>query len=68
MLAMLVMIVRSVSIVSNVCIVCNSKIEKKKSLYELLPPQRKRTLPDRGHNYILSYVTTERFKRTYINR
>ena len=37
-------------------------------LYELLPPQRQRILRDRGLNYILPRVRTERFERTLIKR
>lgn len=37
-------------------------------LYELLPPERARMLRDRGHNFILPCVRTERFKRVFVNR
>ena len=37
-------------------------------LYDLLPPKRTRTLRDRGHNFILPRVSTERFKRVFVNR
>lgn len=37
-------------------------------LHDLLPAKRKRNLRDRGHNYILPRVRTERFKRCFVNR
>ena len=38
-------------------------------LRELLPPARNRTnLRNRGHNFILPHVKTERFKRGFVNR
>ena len=37
-------------------------------LYDLLPPQRTRQLRNRGHNYILPRIRTERFKSSFINR
>lgn len=37
-------------------------------LYDLLPPNRTRTLRGRGHNFILPRVSTERFKRIFVNR
>ena len=43
-------------------------VEKNDPLKDLLPPQRKRVLRKRGHNYILASVKTERFKRSIINR
>ena len=43
-------------------------IDKNHPLNDLLPPQRKRVLRKRGHNYILPSVKTERFKRCIINR
>ena len=36
--------------------------------YDLLPPKRLRYTRERGHNFILPLVQTERFKRTFINR
>ena len=36
-------------------------------LYDLLPPNRTRTLRGRGHNFILPRVSTERFKRIFVN-
>ena len=37
-------------------------------LYQLLPPKKQRFLRNRGHDFILSDVKTERFKRSFINR
>lgn len=37
-------------------------------LHDLLPPVKTRQLRDRGHNYILPRVNTERFKRVFVNR
>ena len=37
-------------------------------LYDLLPPKRNRALRDRGHDFILPRVKTERFKRAFVNR
>ena len=34
----------------------------------LLPVTRSRSLRSRGHNYVLPKVSTERFKRTFVNR
>ena len=37
-------------------------------LYQLLPPKKQRFLRNRGHDFILPAVNTERFKRSFINR
>ena len=37
-------------------------------LFDLLPPERTRQLRNRGHNYILPRIRTERFKSSFINR
>ena len=37
-------------------------------LYQLLPPKKQRFLRNRGHDFILPAVKTERFKRSFINR
>ena len=37
-------------------------------LYQLLPPKKHRCLQNRGHDFILHAVKTERFKRYFINR
>ena len=37
-------------------------------LYQLLPPKKQRFLRNRGHDFILAAVKTERFKRSFINR
>ena len=37
-------------------------------LYQLLPPKKQRSLRNRGHDFILPAVKTERFKRSFINR
>jgi len=37
-------------------------------LYDLLPLKRNRALRERGHDFILSKVKTERFKRAFLNR
>ena len=37
-------------------------------LYDLLPPERTRQLRNRGHNYILPRIRTERIKSSFINR
>ena len=37
-------------------------------LNDLLPPQKTHAIPERGHNYILPQVRSERFKRCFINR
>ena len=42
--------------------------DKKHCLYDLLPKQRNRMLQDRGRNYILPGVNTERYKNTFVNR
>ena len=37
-------------------------------LYQLLPPKKQRFLRNRGHDFVLPAVNTERFKRSFINR
>ena len=37
-------------------------------LYQLLPPKKQRFLRNRGDDFILLDVKTERFKRSFINR
>ena len=37
-------------------------------LYQLFPPKKQRFLRNRGHDFILPAVKTERFKRSFINR
>ena len=37
-------------------------------LFDLLPPKRNGALRDRGHDFILLLVKTERFKRAFVNR
>jgi len=37
-------------------------------LKDLLPMKRTRSLWDRGHNYVLPHVRTERFKWCFINK
>ena len=36
--------------------------------YQLLPPKKQRFLRNRGHDFILPAVKTERLKRSFINR
>ena len=36
-------------------------------LYQLLPPKKQRFLRNRGHDFILPAVKTERFKRSFID-
>ena len=38
------------------------------ALYTLLSPKRKLQLRDRGHDYELPNIRTERFKRVFLNR
>ena len=38
------------------------------ALHTLLPPKRKLQLRDRGHDYELPNIRTERFKRVFLNR
>ena len=38
------------------------------ALHMLLPPKRKLQLRDRGHDYELPNIRTERFKRVFLNR
>ena len=38
------------------------------ALKTLLPPRRQLELRDRGHNYELPRVRTQRFKRVFVNR
>ena len=42
--------------------------DKAHPLYELLPPQRSRSLRKSGHAYILPRVRTELHKRCFVNR
>ena len=35
-------------------------------LYNLLPPKRYRVLRERGHDFILRKVKTDRFKRAFV--
>ena len=37
-------------------------------LYNLLLPKRYRVLRERGHDFILPKVKTDRFKRAFVNR
>ena len=37
-------------------------------LFDLLPPKLNRALRDRGHDFILPRVKSERFKRAFVNR
>ena len=37
-------------------------------LYDLFPPKRNRAFKDRGHDFILPKVKTERFNRAFVNR
>ena len=37
-------------------------------LHNLLPPTRTRQTHERGHNFVLPHVRTERFRRIFENR
>ena len=37
-------------------------------LYDLLPPKRNRVPRERGHDFVLTKVKTERFKRAFVNK
>ena len=50
-------------------ILCNKIVnDSEHVLQELLPEKKRRILRDREHPFILPKVTTERFKRSFLNR